>query len=259
MSGTSHCRTDPAGEVDSKDVAEGRTPQAVVRDVLLVEDEPPIREMLAFTLTRHGFTCREAAHAFAAHDSIAQRRPDLVVLDWMLPGMSGLDYLRQLKQEQRTGSIPVLMLSARATEEDKVLGLDAGADDYIAKPFAPRELVARISALLRRTVRERISVAGLTIDLASQRVVADGRSCPLAPTEYRLLEFLMTHAERVYSRHELLEQIWPAHACVDPRTIDAHIRRLRQALGPLGYDGLIQTVHGSGYRLSGPSAATQST
>lgn len=225
------------------------TPCKPGRDILVVDDELSIREMLAFTLTRQGFSCREAEHAFAACDSIAQRPPDLVVLDWMLPGMSGLDYLRQLKQEQRTRNIPVLMLSARATENDRVLGLEAGADDFVAKPFMPRELVARIGALLRRTLRDRISVAGLTMDLTSHRVLADGRSCPVGPTEYRLLKFLMTHAERVHSRPELIAQIWPK-VYVDPRTIDAHIRRLRQALAPFGYDGLIQTVHGSGYRMS---------
>lgn len=227
-------------------------PRAVSRDILIVEDELSIREMLAFTLTRHGFTCREAEHAFAACHSIAQRAPDLVVLDWMLPGMSGLDYLRQLKQEQGTRNIPVLMLSARATEEDKVRGLDAGADDYVVKPFMPGELVARIGVLLRHTVRERISVGGLTVDLASQRVFADGRSCPLGPTEYRLLEFLMTHAGRVCSRPELLARLWPVNSNIDPRTVDAHIRRLRQALAPFGCEGFIQTVHGSGYRLSAP-------
>jgi two-component system phosphate regulon response regulator PhoB len=226
--------------------------QTVSRDILVVEDECSIREMLAFTLTRHGFTCREAKHAAAAYDSIAQRLPDLIVLDWMLPDMSGLDYLRLLKQEQRTCRIPVLMLSARAMEEDKVQGLDAGADDYVAKPFMARELVARIGALLRRTVREQISVAGLTIDLASHRVWADGRSCPLGRTEYRLLQILMTHAGRLHGRTELKAQIWPANTCVDLRTVDTHIRRLRQALAPFGYDGLIQTVRGSGYRLCAP-------
>ncbi|MGH8310934.1 MAG: phosphate regulon transcriptional regulator PhoB, partial [Steroidobacteraceae bacterium] len=180
--------------------------------------------------------------------------PDLILLDWMLPDMSGLELTRSLKRDRETREVPIILLTARAEEPDKVAGLEGGADDYMTKPFSPRELVARINAVLRRTPGnvegERIQVEGLSIDQSSHRVTADGQTIALGPTEYRMLEFFMTHPERVYTREQLLDRIWGGNVYVEERTIDVHIRRLRKALENCGFDRFIQTVRGAGYRFS---------
>jgi two-component system phosphate regulon response regulator PhoB len=224
------------------------------KQILVVEDERPIREMIAFGLRRAGFEVREAEDVRSARTQLADRRPDLVLVDWMLPDMSGLELTRQLKRDRETRELPIIMLTARAEEGDKVAGLEGGADDYVVKPFSPRELVARIQAVLRRSVPagdgERIEFDGLLLDQAGHRVAAGDRTVPLGPTEYRMLEFFMTHPERVYSREQLLDRIWGGNVYVEERTIDVHIRRLRKALEPFGYDWMVQTVRGAGYRFS---------
>src|SRR5690349_18090529 len=224
------------------------------KQILIVEDERPIREMIAFGLRRSGFEVREAGNVSAARASIADHRPDLVLIDWMLPDMSGLELTRALKRDKETQEVPVIMLTARAEEQDKVLGLDGGADDYVTKPFSPRELLARINAVLRRTTsvtgEELIDADGLVLDGASHRVTVGDKTVQLGPTEYRLLSFFMTHPERVYTRAPLLDRVWGGNVYVEERTIDVHIRRLRKALEEFGFDRLIQTVRGSGYRFS---------
>jgi len=224
------------------------------KQILVVEDERPIREMIAFGLRRAGFEVREAEDCRSARSQLADRRPDLLLVDWMLPDMSGLELTRQLKRDRETRELPVIMLTARADEPDKVSGLEGGADDYVTKPFSPRELVARIHAVLRRAapagVDEMVEYDGLRLDQAGHRVMAGERSVPLGPTEYRMLEFLMMHPERVYSREQLLDRVWGGNVYVEERTIDVHIRRLRKALEEFGYDRLIQTVRGAGYRFS---------
>jgi len=226
----------------------------LAKRILIVEDERPIREMIAFGLRRAGFDVGEAEDCRAARAQLADRQPDLVLVDWMLPDMSGLELTRTLKREKETRELPIIMLTARAEEVDKVTGLEGGADDYVTKPFSPRELVARIHAVLRRATvgatAERIEFEGLALDQASHRVTAGERTVPLGPTEYRMLEFFMTHPERVYSRDQLLDRIWGGNVYVEERTIDVHIRRLRKALEDFGYDRLIQTVRGAGYRFS---------
>jgi len=224
------------------------------KQILIVEDERPIREMIAFGLKRAGFDVREAEDCRAARAALADRRPDLVLIDWMLPDNSGLELTRSLKRERETRDMPVIMLTARAEEADKVAGLDGGADDYMTKPFSPRELVARVNALLRRTggqdEAELIQIGDLSLDRAGHRVMVGERTITLGPTEYRLLEFFITHPERVYSREQLLDRVWGGNVYVEERTIDVHIRRLRKALEDFGYDRLVQTVRGSGYRFS---------
>jgi two-component system phosphate regulon response regulator PhoB len=224
------------------------------KQILVVEDERPIREMIAFGLRRAGFEVREAEDCRSARSQLADRRPDLLLVDWMLPDMSGLELTRELKRDRETRELPVIMLTARADEPDKVSGLEGGADDYVTKPFSPRELVARIHAVLRRAApaggEETVEHDGLRLEQASHRVMAGERSVPLGPTEYRMLEFLMTHPERVYSREQLLDRVWGGNVYVEERTIDVHIRRLRKALEEFGYDRLIQTVRGAGYRFS---------
>lgn len=224
------------------------------KQVLIVEDERPIREMIAFGLKRAGFEVREAEDCRGARASLADRRPDLILIDWMLPDMSGLELARSLKRDRETRELPIIMLTARAEEGDKVAGLEGGADDYVTKPFSPRELVARINAVLRRaaphTGDERIEFEGLALDQASHRVLVGEKTVPLGPTEYRMLEFFMTHPERVYKRDQLLDRVWGGNVYVEERTIDVHIRRLRKALEEFGYDRFIQTVRGSGYRFS---------
>jgi two-component system, OmpR family, phosphate regulon response regulator PhoB len=228
------------------------------KQILIVEDERPIREMIAFGLKRAGFDVREAEDCRAARAQLADRRPDLVLIDWMLPDMSGLELTRSLKRDRETREVPIILLTARAEETDKVTGLEGGADDYVTKPFSPRELVARINAVLRRVPGnvegDRIEFEGLALDQASHRVMAGGRSIALGPTEYRMLEFFMTHPERVYSREQLLDRIWGGNVYVEERTIDVHIRRLRKALEDCGYDRFIQTVRGAGYRFSSRAA-----
>ncbi|MGQ0430623.1 MAG: phosphate regulon transcriptional regulator PhoB [Gammaproteobacteria bacterium] len=226
--------------------------------ILVVEDEQPIRDLIAFGLRRAGFQVALAESSQTAQASIADRRPDLILLDWMLPDTSGLELARQLRRDEGTRDIPIIMLTARAEEADKVAGLQGGADDYVTKPYSARELVARIQSLLRRSApaagRERIAIDGLTLDRAAHRVLAQGRSISLGPTEYRLLAFLMTHPDRVYSRGQLLDQVWGGNVYVEERTVDVHIRRLRQALAASGHDRLVQTVRGAGYRLSAQEA-----
>lgn len=218
------------------------------------EDEAPIREMLRFALMRAEFRVIEAANAQEARLRMAEQRPDLVLMDWMMPGASGLELTRELKGQATTKDIPIIMVTARAEEEDKVRGLNIGCDDYVSKPFSYPELIARIQAVLRRAMPggedERVSVNGLEVDAASQRVTARGQPVRLGPTEYRLLHFFVSHPERVYTREQVLDRVWGQNVYVEERTVDVHIRRLRKALEPFGYDAMIQTVRGSGYRFS---------
>jgi two-component system phosphate regulon response regulator PhoB len=210
--------------------------------------------MLRFLLKQNGMTVMEAEDAAQAGRAIAEDGPDLLVLDWMLPGQSGVDFARDLKQRPETRSLPIIMLTARAEEDDKVKGLEVGADDYVTKPFSPRELLARVKAVLRRVSalhgEDKVEVKGLSLDPVSHRVVADESEIDLGPTEFRLLHFFMTHPERVYSRAQILDQVWGFNVYVEERTVDVHIRRLRKALETPGYDCLVQTVRGSGYRFS---------
>lgn len=229
-------------------------PNMAGKNILVVEDEQSIRDLVAFGLRRAGFEVGLAADAQAARTQIADRRPDLLLIDWMLPDTSGLELTRQLRRDPDTREIPVIMLTARAEEQDKITGLEGGADDYVTKPFSARELVARIQAVLRRTglgnADEPLATGGLTLDQAGHRVLAGGRPLSLGPTEYRLVAFFMTHPERVWSRSQLLDRVWGGNVYVEERTVDVHIRRLRKALEPSGCDRLIQTVRGAGYRFS---------
>ncbi len=222
--------------------------------ILVVEDEKPIREMIAFGLRRSGYEVSEAEDTGKARACIADRRPDLILVDWMLPDMSGLELTRLLKRDKETREVPVIMLTARADEHDKVAGLDSGADDYVTKPFSPRELIARIAAVLRRvapaSAEEVIDINGLKLDGSSHRVTVADRVVTLGPTEYRLLSFFMTHPERVYTRSQLLDRVWGGNVYVEERTVDVHIRRLRKALEEFAVDHYIQTVRGAGYRFS---------
>ena len=222
--------------------------------ILLVEDEPAIQELIAANLMRAGHHVVRAADAETAQRIVRDALPDLILLDWMLPGMSGVEFARRLRSEERTRGIPLIMLTARGEEQDKVLGLESGADDYITKPFSPRELVARIKAVLRRrapeTTEDPVELGGLRLDPATHRLAAAGNPVTLGPTEFRLLHFLMTHPERVHSRAQLLDQVWGDHVFVEERTVDVHIRRLRCALEPSGHVSLVPTVRGSAYRFS---------
>jgi two-component system phosphate regulon response regulator PhoB len=221
--------------------------------ILIVEDEQPIREMIAFHLSRAGFETLEAENCREARELLADHQPDLALIDWMLPDMSGLELTRNLKRDKDNEDLAIIMLTARAEERDKVSGLEGGADDYITKPFSPRELVARIQAVLRRggnSNDETLSAGVIQLDAAGHRVLTSGEEIRLGPTEYRLLHFLMTHAERVYSRTQLLDRVWGANVYVEERTVDVHVRRLRKALGESGADNYIQTVRGAGYRFS---------
>lgn len=224
------------------------------KTILIVEDEKPIREMVSFALGRAGYSLVEAGDIAEAFECLARQVPDLILLDWMLPGASGLELARRLKKDELTRDVPIIMLTARGEEEDKVTGLEAGADDYITKPFSPRELQARIKAVLRRVTPEGeasvIRVDGLELDTGGHRVTAQGQSLEMGPTEFRLLEFFMTHPERVYSRGQLLDRVWGRNSFVEERTVDVHILRLRKALSPSGHDAMIQTVRGAGYRFS---------
>ncbi len=228
--------------------------------ILVVEDEAAIREMVRFTLSRSGFELVEAADAAAAHQRLAEGGIDLVLLDWMLPGASGLDLLAQLKRDPATARLPVIMLTARAESGDKVAGLEGGADDYVTKPFSPAELTARIRAVLRRAGEAlpddhgRLELGGLTLDPISHRVAVDGTPLEVGPTEFRLLAFFLRHPERAYTRAQLLDAVWGRDAVLEERTVDVHIRRLRALLEPSGRDRLVQTVRGHGYRFSGKEA-----
>lgn len=221
--------------------------------ILIVEDETPIREMIAFHLMRAGYDTLEAADCRRARELLADERPDLALVDWMLPDMSGLELTRQLKRDADKEDLAVIMLTARADEHDKVSGLDGGADDYVTKPFSPRELVARIEAVLRRSragSASTVEAGTLALDAAGHRVTANDTAIGLGPTEFRLLKFLMTHPDRVYSRAQLLDRVWGANVYVEERTVDVHVRRLRKALGDHGAAQYIQTVRGAGYRFS---------
>ncbi len=222
--------------------------------ILVVEDEPAIQELVSYNLEIAGHRALRADNAEQALEMVRGEVPDLVVLDWMLPGMSGIEFARRLRADKRTQAVPLIMLTARADESDKLTGLETGADDYLTKPFSPRELNARVKAVLRRRAPQAtddvIEVDGLRLDPASHRVTGNGRQLSLGPTEFRLLHFLMTHAERVYSRTQLLDQVWGDHVFVEERTVDVHIRRLRKALEASGHDRLIQTVRSAGYRFS---------
>lgn len=221
--------------------------------ILIVDDEADIRGMIAAYLGPHGFTCLEASDADEAERCIREQQPDLMLLDWMLPGRSGLELARQLKKDNATSGLPIIMLTARTQEANMVWGLESGADDYVTKPFSPRELRARIQAVLRRAPGESVmmvEIAGLCLEPESHRLVANGKPVELAPTEYRLLKLLMTHADRVYSRAKLIDLVWGDHSYVEERTVDVHVRRLRKALEASGHDRLVQTVRGAGYRFS---------
>lgn len=222
--------------------------------ILLVEDEPAIQELIVCNLELAGHEAVRADSAEQALESIRDSLPDLILLDWMLPGMSGIDFARRLRSDRRTRDIPIIFLTARSEERDKLAGLDLGADDYVTKPFSPRELLARVKAVLRRrapqSTDDAVEIDGLTLDPGSHRVSGNGIDLDLGPTEFRLLHFLMTHSERVHSRAQLLDRVWGDHVFVEERTVDVHIRRLRQALSPSGHDRLVETVRGAGYRLT---------
>ncbi len=224
------------------------------KKILVVEDEAPIRDMLRFALERSEFRISLAGDVPEARLRIAESRPDLILMDWMMPGVTGIEFTRELKSAPMTKDIPIIMVTARVEEEDTVRGLNVGCDDYISKPFSFPELTARIQAVLRRTLpggeEEQLAVAGLQVDAASQRVTAKGEPVRLGPTEYRLLHFFVSHPERVYTREQVLDRVWGQNVYVEERTVDVHIRRLRKALAPHGYDAMIQTVRGTGYRFS---------
>jgi two-component system phosphate regulon response regulator PhoB len=221
--------------------------------ILVVEDEPAIQELIAVNLEHAGHQVLRAANVPEAEALVREVLPDLVLLDWMLPGPPGVNFARQLRADQRTRDIPIIMLTARAQEQDTVEGLESGADDYVTKPFSPRELLARIKAVMRRRAPQLtddvVNLAGLKLDPVAHRVSAAGESIELGPTEFRMLHFFMTHPERVYSRAQLLDEIWGDHVFVEERTVDVHIRRLRQALEPSRHDCLVETVRGTGYRF----------
>lgn len=223
-------------------------------NVLVVEDEQAIQELIAINLEHAGHSVLRALDAEQATNMVREVLPDVILLDWMLPGQSGLAFARRLREDERTRSIPIIMLTARGAEADKVAGLESGADDYITKPFSPRELTARIKAVLRRRspqlTDEPVEVGGLRLDPITHRVKADQVNLELGPTEFRLLHFLMTHPKRVHTRAQLLDQVWGDHVFVEERTVDVHIRRLRKSLEPSGYERHIQTVRGSGYRFA---------
>ncbi len=224
------------------------------RTVLIVDDEKPIRDMLKVALEMADFDCIEATNAQEAQIVVTDRRPDLVLLDWMMPEVSGVELLRRWRRNEETMNMPVIMLTAKAEEDNTVRGLEIGADDYITKPFSPRELAARIKALIRRSTPaeadQQLSAGNLLLDNSSRTVSINGTPVSLGPTEYRLLEFFMNNRNRAYTRNQLLNNVWGANVYIDERTIDVHIRRLRKALSVDGYENCIQTVRGFGYRFS---------
>ena len=221
--------------------------------ILVVEDEPAIQELISVTLVRNGHTVRRAATADEAYRAVSDTLPDVILLDWMLPDAPGPAITRRLRGESRTREVPIIMLTARAGDEDKVAGLESGADDYITKPFSPRELEARIQAVLRRRApqlsKEAVEIEGLVLNPATRTVEGNGRALRMGPTEFELLHFFMTHTERVHTRAQILDQVWGDHVFIEDRTVDVHIRRLRDALEPSGHDGLVETVRGAGYRF----------
>lgn len=226
----------------------------MVRRILVVEDEAPIREMLCFVLEQKGYQAVEAEDYDSALEKICEPYPELILMDWMLPGGSGINLIKHLKRDELTRQIPIVMLTARGEEEDKVRGLEVGADDYITKPFSPKELMARLKAVMRRvsptSLDDVIDVQGLKLDPVSHRVTSNDKPLEMGPTEFKMLHFFMTHQERVYSREQLLNNVWGTNVYVEDRTVDVHIRRLRKALEEHGYDKLVQTVRGAGYRFS---------
>ncbi|EML9902311.1 phosphate regulon transcriptional regulator PhoB [Morganella morganii] len=226
----------------------------MARRILIVEDEAPIREMVCFVLEQNGYQPIEADDYDAAIARLVEPFPDLVLLDWMIPGGSGIQVIKHMKRDSQLREIPVMMLTARGEEEDRVKGLETGADDYLTKPFSPKELVARVKAILRRispmAADDLIAMNGLTLDPASHRVTSNENPLEMGPTEFKLLHFFMTHPERVYSREQLLNYVWGENVYVEDRTVDVHIRRLRKALEADGHDKMIQTVRGTGYRFS---------
>jgi two-component system, OmpR family, phosphate regulon response regulator PhoB len=224
------------------------------QSILIVEDDVAIREMVASTLRNAEYDVQECSDSESALRKIGDHLPDMILLDWMLPGQSGIEFARRLKREEITSEVPIIMLTARGEEHDKVRGFDSGVDDYVSKPFSTRELVARIRAVLRRANvhggRQPIDVNGLKLDPASHRVVANERQVKVGPTEFKLLHFFMSHPERVFDRTQLLDRVWGRNIYIEERTVDVHIRRLRKVLSDSGFDRYIQTVHGSGYRFS---------
>ncbi len=222
--------------------------------ILVVDDEPAIRQMLGFALASSGYSISEAGDVNEAQTVLNDSVPDLILLDWMLPGVSGIDFARRLKRDTITRAIPIIMVTAKGEEEEKVRGLEIGADDYVTKPFSTKELVARIRAVLRRSIAKEtagaIEINGLKVDTETYRVSAKGLPLELSPTEFRLLHFFATHPERVYSRSQLLDHVWGDNVYIEERTVDVHIRRLRKILAPHGFDTLIQTVRSVGYRFS---------
>jgi two-component system phosphate regulon response regulator PhoB len=221
--------------------------------ILVVEDEPAIQELIAVSLARNGHAVSRAASVEEAAAAIAQALPDVILLDWMLPGESGPAFARRLRSESRTREVPIIMLTARAGDDDKVAGLQAGADDYVTKPFSPRELEARIQAVLRRRAphvsREAVEVGGLALNPATRNVTGGGQELRMGPTEFDLLHFFITHTDRVYTRAQILDHVWGDHVFIEDRTVDVHIRRLRDALSPSGHDRFVETVRGTGYRF----------
>ncbi|HXF78606.1 MAG TPA: phosphate regulon transcriptional regulator PhoB [Usitatibacter sp.] len=221
--------------------------------ILVVEDEPAIQELISITLARNGHTVRRSVNAKEAYDEVVAALPDVILLDWMLPDGSGPSLARRLRSEARTREVPIIMLTARASDDDKVAGLDSGVDDYVTKPFSPRELEARIQAVLRRRApqlsKEEVAIEGLMLNPATRVVSGKGRALKMGPTEFELLHFFMTHTDRVYSRAQILDQVWGDHVFLEDRTVDVHIRRLREALSPSGHDRLVETVRGAGYRF----------
>ncbi|MBK8453632.1 MAG: phosphate regulon transcriptional regulator PhoB [Thiofilum sp.] len=222
--------------------------------VLIIEDEAPIRQLVAYTLERVGHTLLEADCGRAAQEILAQQQPDMILMDWMLPDLTGLELTRRFKRHVNLSHIPIIMLTARADEADKIAGLNSGADDYMSKPFSPAELLARMRAVWRRVQPQlppaTLTCRDLTLDIHSHRVYIGHETLDLGPTEFRLLKFFLQHPERVYSREQLLKQAWGPSVYVEERTVDVHILRLRKILMPFGYDDFIQTVRGAGYRFS---------
>jgi two-component system, OmpR family, phosphate regulon response regulator PhoB len=225
--------------------------------ILVVEDEPAIQELISVTLTRNGHSVTRTANAAEAYRAVSEALPDVILLDWMLPDGSGLAIARRLRSEARTREVPIIMLTARAADDDKVAGLDSGADDYVTKPFSPRELEARIQAVLRRRTpqlsKEAVEIEGLVLNPATRTVTGTGERLKMGPTEFELLHFFMTHPDRVYGRAQILDQVWGDHVFLEDRTVDVHIRRLREALSPSGHDKFVETVRGAGYRFRSAS------
>ena len=224
-------------------------------NILVVDDERAIREMIVMALEKEGFSCTEASDGHKAEAILGETMPDLALVDWMMPGLSGVNLIIKLRRNEATKNLPIIMLTAKTEEDDLVKGLESGADDYITKPFSPRALVARINALLRRSNTEsaghdKLEIKGLILDSTSHRVQYNGQAIEMGPTEFRLLQFFMQHPDRVFSRAQVLDRVWGDNVYVEERTVDVHIRRLRKALTPSGHDNLIQTVRSAGYRLS---------